>query len=77
MERWRLEMAKGIPDKDIAEAKNILELRGPKIESTALRKAYRSLARMYHPDRNPAGREMFEKGANGLRTAFNCRDEGQ
>ncbi len=61
VERWRLEMAKGIPDKDISEAKNLLELSGSKIESTALRKAYRSLARKYHPDRNPAGREMFEK----------------
>ena len=28
--------------------------------SKELRRAYRSLARKYHPDRNPAGRETFE-----------------
>jgi hypothetical protein len=28
---------------------------------TELRRAYKALARRYHPDRNPSGRDMFEK----------------
>ena len=43
-----------------AEALQILGLE-PSFEETDLRKAYRTLARKYHPDRNPTGRDMFER----------------
>ena len=60
IERWRLEMSKGVADTSADEAKLLLEL--PKrFENKELRKAYKTLARKYHPDRNPDGREMFEK----------------
>lgn len=43
----------------IKNATLVLNLK-PSDGSKELRKAYRTLARMYHPDKNPAGREMFE-----------------
>jgi curved DNA-binding protein CbpA len=62
LERWRYEMAKDNIDTSIEEAKKTLGLTGKKKLTTAdLRKAYKNLARIYHPDKNPAGREMFEK----------------
>ena len=61
VERWRIEMAKSIPDQEILNSKRVLELDESVFDATTLRKAYRSLARRYHPDRNPSGREMFEK----------------
>ena len=54
-------MAKGVPDKAITEAREVLSISKKKIDSTELRRSYRQLARRYHPDRNPSGREMFEK----------------
>ena len=60
IERWRAEMSKGVVDSAISDAKKLLKL-DEKFQNADLRKAYKSLARIYHPDRNPNGREMFEK----------------
>ena len=60
IERWRSEMSKGVVDSSVRDAKTLLEL-PDKFENADLRKAYKNLARKYHPDKNPDGREMFEK----------------
>lgn len=60
IERWRQEMAKGLTDNSASASKQLLGL-PEKYDNAELRKAYKNLARKYHPDRNPNGREMFEK----------------
>lgn len=60
IERWRAEMAKTVVDSSIQEARELLGLSG-KYDNLDLRKAYKVLARKYHPDKNPDGRDMFEK----------------
>lgn len=60
LERWRDEMTKGIADSAVSEAKKVLNL-PDRFDNADLRKAYKNLARQYHPDKNPAGRDMFEK----------------
>jgi len=60
IERWRSEMDKGVADSAIVNAKALFEL-PVKHDSTELRRGYKRLARMYHPDKNSNGREMFEK----------------
>lgn len=60
IEHWRMEMAKGVVNTSVVEAKETLGL-SDKFEASQLRKAYKVLARQYHPDKNPGGRDMFEK----------------
>lgn len=60
LERWKLEVSKSAADASIEDALKILQL--PKnFSNSALRKAYKNLARIHHPDKNPAGRDFFEK----------------
>jgi hypothetical protein len=60
IERWREERSKGVVDSAVNEAIELLGLPGT-FDTNALRKAYKSLARQFHPDKNPEGREKFEK----------------
>ena len=60
IERWRMEMAKGVVDTAVSSARLCLDL-AERFDDLDLRRAYKRLARQYHPDRNPGGRDMFEK----------------
>lgn len=60
IEKWREEMSKGVVDTSVGEAKKLLGLK-EKFDNFELRKAYKNMARVYHPDKNPNGRDMFEK----------------
>jgi DnaJ family protein C protein 13 len=61
IQRWRDELSKGVQVKGEKEAKELFGMADGKYDHLQLRKSYKSLARKYHPDRNPNGREMFEK----------------
>jgi DnaJ family protein C protein 13 len=58
-------MDKGVVDSAVAQAKKFLKL-DDKYSNADLRTAYRSLARLFHPDKNPNGRETFE----GVKKAY-------
>lgn len=59
---WRKELAKvGTVGMTVSDAAKLLELdHEENISESDMKKAYRRLARKYHPDRNPSGRDQFE-----------------
>ncbi|XP_030761294.1 dnaJ homolog subfamily C member 13-like [Sitophilus oryzae] len=61
LESWKSEVEKKPPLMTVEEAYNSLFLEGTHHEEATIRKAYYRLAQKYHPDKNPNGRELFEK----------------
>lgn len=61
MDAWRSEVEKKPPLMTVEEAYKNLGLNGSHHEEATIRKAYYKLAQQYHPDKNPDGREIFEK----------------
>uniref|UniRef100_A0A6Q2Y6F1 J domain-containing protein n=1 Tax=Esox lucius TaxID=8010 RepID=A0A6Q2Y6F1_ESOLU len=63
LEAWKKEVEKKPPSMSVDDAYEVLNLpigQGQHEESK-IRKAYFRLAQKYHPDKNPEGRDMFEK----------------
>lgn len=75
LDRWRIENTKQAPGVSEEEAYAILGF-GPDQErpdENTLKKEYRKLARKYHPDKNPEGREIFEKIQKAFELLSNTR----
>ncbi|XP_077081132.1 dnaJ homolog subfamily C member 13 isoform X1 [Siphateles boraxobius] len=63
LDAWKREVEKKPPSMSVDDAYEVLNLpigQGQHDESK-IRKAYFRLAQKYHPDKNPEGRDMFEK----------------
>ena len=60
---WREEVEKKPSSMTATDALKILGLGSQHLEAeeSVIRKAYFRMAQQYHPDKNPKGREMFEK----------------
>ncbi|KAL4635478.1 hypothetical protein GN956_G14292 [Arapaima gigas] len=63
LEAWKREVEKKPPSMSVDDAYQTLNLPAGQgqHEESKIRKAYFRLAQKYHPDKNPEGRDMFEK----------------
>ncbi|XP_011292961.1 dnaJ homolog subfamily C member 13 isoform X2 [Musca domestica] len=64
LDAWRKEVEKKPPQMTVQQAYNDLGIdlnKHPKPDESMIRKSYYRLAQIYHPDKNPNGREVFEK----------------
>ncbi|XP_053672781.1 dnaJ homolog subfamily C member 13 [Anopheles nili] len=64
LDAWRKEVEKKPSEMTVTQAYLDLDFdvsKNPQPEESAIRKAYYRLAQMYHPDKNPNGREIFER----------------
>uniref|UniRef100_A0A182PLV2 J domain-containing protein n=1 Tax=Anopheles epiroticus TaxID=199890 RepID=A0A182PLV2_9DIPT len=64
LDAWRKEVEKKPSEMTVTQAYLDLDFdvsKNPHPEESAIRKAYYRLAQMYHPDKNPNGREIFER----------------
>lgn len=65
LDAWKLEVDKKPEDMSLGEAYAVLGLEdtegGENIAQSKVRKAYFKMSMKYHPDKNPEGRDMFEK----------------
>lgn len=64
LEAWRKEVEKKPPQMTIQQAYKDLDIdlsKIPKPDESLIRKSYYRLAQLYHPDKNPNGRKIFEK----------------
>lgn len=62
LERWRQELDRKPPPLTLAEACAALGVTpDQRSDDSVIRRAYFRLAQKYHPDKNPDGREQFEK----------------
>ncbi|KAG5881132.1 hypothetical protein JTB14_020836 [Gonioctena quinquepunctata] len=61
LEAWKSEVEKKPPLMTVRDAYENLGLDENHHDEATVRKAYYKLAQLYHPDKNPEGRERFEK----------------
>lgn len=62
LDTWKNEVEKKPPAMSLGDAYESLGLgRGGQHDESKVRKAYYRLAQQYHPDKNPEGRNQFEK----------------